>query len=232
MATFVLVHGAWHGGWCWNKVVPLLRGAGHAVYAPTLTGLGERAHLLAPDVDLSTHTLDVIGVLTCEDLDDVVLVGHSYGGMVITCVAHQAGARIGHLVYLDAFLPESGKSAADYSTRVDVHAIAESIGEGWRVPPPFQAAGFGITDVQDAAWVNSRLGDHPYRAFTQSLTVADPLPDAIERSYILTTQHTFVPHAERARLAGFNYRELFTAGHDAMVTQPAELVGMFLDLIT
>lgn len=234
MATFVLVHGAWHGGWCWKRVTSLLRGAGHDVYAPTLTGLGERSHLLTPAVDLTTHIRDVVGVLEYEDLDGVVLVGHSYGGMVITGVAQhqQAAARVSHLIYLDAFLPESGTSIADYPSRVDVHAIAESQGDGWRVPSSLRADGFGITNAADAAWVDARLGDHPYRAFTQSLDLTEALPSRIERSYILTSQRTFVPHAERARAAGFHYRELLPAGHDAMVTQPAELAGLFLELGT
>src|SRR5437660_801825 len=110
MATFVLVHGAWHGGWCWRKLMPLLRSAGHAVWTPTLTGLGERAHLGNPDVGLSTHVQDVVNVLEYEDLSNVVLVGHSYGGMVITGVAHQMPGRLAHLVYLDAFVPKDGQS--------------------------------------------------------------------------------------------------------------------------
>ena len=112
MATFVLVHGAWHGGWCWRFVRPLL--GGHDVYAPSLTGLGERKHLARADVDLDTHIADVVSLLEMEDLCDVVLVGHSYGGMVITGAADRAPERIGRLVYLDAFVPENGKCTLDY----------------------------------------------------------------------------------------------------------------------
>ena len=113
--TFLLVHGAWHGGWCWKKLTPLLQVAGHQVFTPTLTGLGERSHLLSPAVDLTTHIQDITAVLEYEDLQDVVLVGHSYGGMVIAGVAEQAGARLAQLVYLDAFLPEDGKALKDYA---------------------------------------------------------------------------------------------------------------------
>src|SRR5689334_15631432 len=113
MANYLLVHGAWHGGWCWRRVVPLLRAAGHEVFTPTLTGLGERVHLLTRDVGLDTHAQDVIGVLEYEDLRDVVLVGHSYGGMVITAVAERAAERLAHLVYLDAFVPRDGQSQMD-----------------------------------------------------------------------------------------------------------------------
>src|SRR5712692_8234402 len=113
MATFVLVHGAWLGGWCWQRVSPLLREAGSEVFAPTLTGLGERAHLLSLEIDLETHVRDVCGVLECENLKDVVLVGHSYGGMVITGVAERSAKRLSQLVYLDAFVPTDGQSLLD-----------------------------------------------------------------------------------------------------------------------
>src|SRR5262245_30634428 len=113
MATYVLVHGGGHGGWCWQRLSPLLRAAGHEVYAPTLTGLGERAHLLTPDVDLDTHITDVTAVLEYEDLDDVILVGHSYGCMVITGVADRALDRVGQLVYLDGSRPHDGESLRD-----------------------------------------------------------------------------------------------------------------------
>src|SRR6185312_289139 len=112
--NFVLVHGAWHGGWCWKRVSPLLRALGHEVFTPTLTGLGERQHLMSPEVGLDTHIKDVLGVLEYEDLHDVILVGHSYAGMVIAGVAEKAAERIAHLVYLDAFVPADGKSLADY----------------------------------------------------------------------------------------------------------------------
>lgn len=114
MATYVLVSGACHGGWCWRRVVPRLRAAGHEVYAPTLTGLGERAHLLSPDVGLETHAQDVAGVLEYEGLRDVVLVGHSYGGMAITAAAELAAERLAHLVYLDAFVPRDGERLLDF----------------------------------------------------------------------------------------------------------------------
>src|SRR3954468_17985304 len=113
MATYVLVHGGGHGGWCYQKVAALLRGAGHDVYTPTLTGLGERSHLVSPDVDLDMHIADVVAVLHYDDLRDVILVGHSYGGMVITGVADRAADRIGRLVFLDAANPRNGESLLD-----------------------------------------------------------------------------------------------------------------------
>ena len=112
--VFVLVHGAWHGGWCWQRVTPLLRAAGHEVYAPTLTGLGERAHLADHKIDLVSHVADIAGLLEMEDLEQVVLVGHSYAGMVITGVADRAAARLKRLVYVDAFLPAHGQCVLDF----------------------------------------------------------------------------------------------------------------------
>ena len=229
--TFVLAHGAWHGGWCWKKVVPLLRAAGHDVFAPTLTGLGERAHLLAPEIDLATHVDDVLGVLEFEDLDHVVLVGHSYGGMVVSGVAARAGPRLARLVYLDAYLPEAGKALRDYEVGAALDEMANARGDGWRLPSFGVAQDFGVADQDDAAWVDARLGDQPYRTFTQPLDPAADAGDGIRRAYILTTQDRFVPHAARAKQAGFDYYELFSAGHDSMVTQPAALVEVFLDLV-
>ena len=147
MATFVLVHGAWHGGWCWKKVTPLLRAAGHEVYTPTLTGLGERAHLLTREVDLDTHIRDIINVLEYEELRDVILVGHSYAGMVIAGVADRVPARLAHLVYLDAFVPRDGQASLSLSPpELEAHLRAQALaeGDGWRVPAP-PAAWYGVT---------------------------------------------------------------------------------------
>src|SRR5690348_13524991 len=113
MANIVLVHGGWIGGWCWQRVTPLLVAARHRVYTPTLTGLGERAHLLTQEIDLSTHIQDVVGLIECEELENVVLVGQSYAGMVITGVADRMAARLSRLVYLDAFVPQDGQCLAD-----------------------------------------------------------------------------------------------------------------------
>jgi len=114
LTTFVLADGAWHGGWCWRRVASLLRAAGHGVYTPTLTGLGERAHLVGRHVDLDTHIADVRGVLQCEELSNVVLCGHSYGGMVISGVAESAPNALRSLVYLDAFVPADGQCLLDF----------------------------------------------------------------------------------------------------------------------
>ena len=165
MATFVLVHGGGHGGWCWQRLTPFLSGAGHEVHTPTLTGLGERAHLLGPDVDLDMHIDDVVAVLKYEDLRNVILVGHSYGGMVITGVADRAPSRVGHLVYLDAATPTDGQSLADVSP--DLMEMARSMGtvvDGVELVLNYMAeAGrfYGVTDQQALEWMQGRLTPSP-----------------------------------------------------------------------
>ncbi len=227
--TFLLVHGAWHGGWCWEKVAKRLRAIDHEVFTPTLTGLGERAHLLAPDIDLTTHIEDVLGVMEYEDLRDVVLVGHSYGGMVIAGVADRAPSRVAMLVYLDAFFPEGGMALRDYLPGDALDEMVNSQGDGWRLPSPWDAKDFGITDEEVAAWANARIGDQPYKTFTQPLELAGN--DQIRGAYIRTSQDRYVSHAARAKEHGFDYFELFTAGHNSMLTQPAELVALLLTIV-
>jgi pimeloyl-ACP methyl ester carboxylesterase len=225
-ATFVLVHGAWHGGWCWKKLAPLLRAAGHQVYTPTLSGMGDRSSQLAPEIDLDTHINDVTAVLQYEDLREVILVGHSYGGMVITGVAEKAPDRLSRMVYVDAFLPENGKAVKDYS-------ILRPLPDGaWRVPPLGPPSAFGVTDERDVAWVQARLGDQPLKTLTQPIRIAGDRPLTLPRTFIQCTQTPWFAEAgARAKQNGFTYRELFTAGHDAMITQPAGLARLLLELL-
>ena len=221
--TFVLVHGGWHGGWCWKKVVPLLRAAGHEVFTPTLTGLGERSHLLTPDVGLETHVQDIVAVLEYEDLNQVHLIGHSYGGMVITGVASRAAQRIAQLIYLDAFLPEAGKALRDYAPSFPAP-------DGWRVPLPFPPQALGVTDEQDIAWMSSRLGDHPLRTLTEPVDISANALRELRQTYIQCTPY-FEEPALRAKQQGFRVRQLKSDGHDPMISQPNELAAMLLDLI-
>ena len=185
--TFVLVHGAWHGGWCWKRVLPLLRTLGHEVFAPTLTGLGERRHLMSADIGLDTHIQDVLGVLECEDLYDVVLVGHSYAGMVIAGVAEKAADRISHLVYLDAFVPTDGKSLADYQPPEILQLFKESTrkdGEGFKLPCVIPAEAFGVTAGDDLAWVRPRLDPHPAKTKFDAVRLTNPKAAQIPRTFI------------------------------------------------
>ena len=235
MATYVLVHGAFHGAWCWNQVAPLLWGAGHEVYAPTLIGLGERSHLARPDVGLATHVQDVVNVLEYEDLHRVVLVGHSYGGMVIAGVADHAPGRLAHLVYVDAVVPEDGQAGVDLLPAERRDAILgqpRAAAEEWLVPAP-RPEFFGVTDEADLAWVRPRLVPQPLRTFTEPHRLRHPEAPPPPRTYIACTglgaSPTSRPFAERARAdPSWRYRELAT-GHDAMVTLPRELARLLLE---
>ena len=153
MATYVLVHGGGHGGWCYQPVARILRSAGHEVYAPTLTGLGERSHLLSPDIDLDLHIRDVVAVLHYEDLRDVILVGHSYGGMVITGVVDRAADRVGRVVYLDAANPLNGQSLVDVAGPIieatrPLGEVVDGV-ELVLLPAPGAGAFYGVTDPDD-----------------------------------------------------------------------------------
>jgi pimeloyl-ACP methyl ester carboxylesterase len=235
MATFVLVHGAWHGGWCWWKVTPLLRAAGHEVYPVTLTGLGERAHLGTPETDLDTHIEDVRGVLRCEGLSDVVLVGHSYAGMVIAGVADRAPELVRHLVYLDAYDPAPGQAVVDIfpAGRERWPAAAAAHGTTWRIPPPDPAA-WGITNEGDLRRMRALLIGHPIATAFQPLRLLRPAGAGRPRTYIYCadkpTGDSFTAIAARVREdPAWRYRELPT-GHEAMITMPRETTALLLEI--
>jgi len=236
MATFVLVHGSMHGGWCWRRVAPLLRAAGHEVYTPTLTGLGERVHLAHPDIDLDTHIADIVNVLAFEELTGVVLVGHSYAGAVITGVADRVPERIAHLVYLDAVVVSDGQAVLDLfppEIRAARRAQVEAEGNGWRMLPPDPAA-WGVTDVDDAAWVRAKVVPQPFKTFIQPMRLADPAALAGPKTLIACTAAPATGWRDaaiaRARAEpGWRYRALPT-GHDAMVTMPRETVDLLLEV--
>jgi pimeloyl-ACP methyl ester carboxylesterase len=239
MATYLLVHGAWHSGQCWERVVPLLTAAGHDVLTPSLTGHGEYADLLTPDVDLDTHIQDVAGLIVERDLTDVVLVGHSYAGMVISGVAHMVPDRIAQLVFIDAMVPSDGEAAADLYPDMVQYLIdlAEASGTGWRVPPlpemPPPVGLFGVNDPADMAWLRSILSDLPIRCLQQPVRLDNPAAALIPRSHI----HCVVGQAADRRPvsavqpngAPARVWELQT-GHDCMITAPVELSGLLLQL--
>ncbi|XXF77202.1 alpha/beta fold hydrolase [Myxococcaceae bacterium GXIMD 01537] len=231
--TFVLVHGSWHGGWCWRKVVPLLREAGHDVFAPTLSGLGDRAHTLTRDVGLSTHIQDVVELLHFDDLRDVILVGHSYAGMVISGVAGQVAERLSRLVYLDAFVPTPGQSGFDNMSpriRQSWRNRAAKDGEGWWVPPFMDAKALGVTDPADAAWVDQRLRRMPIATFEQPVRFSEEKLAGLARTYLRCAGFGgFGPTAERLRAKGWDVRDL-PCGHDAMLAAPVELSQALLAL--
>ncbi|HEY9664765.1 MAG TPA: alpha/beta fold hydrolase [Allocoleopsis sp.] len=233
-ATIVLVHGAWHGGWCWRKVKPLLQQAGHTVFTPSLMGMGEHIQMLSPQIDLQLHIQNIVSLLEYEDLQDVTLVGHSYAGMVITGAVEYVRDRLSQLVYLDAFLPEPGKSLHDYANEPGLDEIVQQQGKGWLLPwkAMFAIEHLGVTDPEDIAWMTTQLGDQPYATVTQPVQFSEELINTLPRTYISTsTIPPFAEAATRAKTKGLRYYELHSAGHDAMISQPQALTEILLELV-
>jgi len=232
--TFVLVHGSHDGGWVWQKLSPLLRAAGHAVYTPTLTGLSDRSHLLNCGVTLTTHITDVANLLFYEDLSEVALVGNSYAGMVITGVAAKIPERLKLVVYLDAYLPDDGQSELDLwpaEMRAAIEAD-EAAARGLRQPPP--PAIFGIIDPEMAEWVAARTTPQPLATYTEPVSVGSARSGAIRYAFIhcargQVTTSIFAPFAAKARAYGWDVREL-AADHVAMLTAPHELAELLLNV--
>ena len=227
MATFMFVSGAWLGGWCWRDVARHLRANGHTVLCPTLTGLGDRAHLLSPAISLRTHVSDIESLFHYSDLSGVALVGHSYGGTVITAVAEKVPHRIRCLIYLDASVPRDGESNNDVigsEMASQLRASAVSDGDGWRVPPaPYVAR--RLADPLLRAWVQARLTPHPLRAFDEPVRLNSPEAAGLPRSFIRTTSSELYERLiTRARAAGWYCRES-SGGHYAMFTEPAAVAS-------
>jgi len=224
MATFVVAHGAWSAGWAWKKVHPLMSARGHHFVTPTYTGLGERAHLARPDIDLDAHIADILAVLEFEDLTDVNLVGHSYGGMVATGVADRARERIAQLIYLDAFVPEDGESLLDLVSP-EMRAQRQIGPDGWRIPPSQMSAD---TSPEDLAWCKPRRQPTPAKTFSQKLRMQNG-PLTLPRHYIYCTRHSpddrFRRFYERAKREGWGTYEI-DSSHSAQVTNPAALADL------
>jgi pimeloyl-ACP methyl ester carboxylesterase len=216
--NFVLVHGAWHGGWCWRRVADLLTARGHRVFTPTLTGLADRSHLLNDDVNLTTHITDVVNLIAWEDLDGVVLCGHSYGGMVVTGVADKMADRIESLVYLDAFVPENGQAMRDIVTR--------PLGDVPRIPP-IPAAVFKV-NAADAAYVDAKCTPHPAGTMSEKLVLTG--------AYKTIPKHSFIWASDYAGASTRFYEQYksdpawtvhaVACGHDVMLDKPEELAAL------
>ena len=237
MATYVLVHGGGHGGWCYQRVARLLRAEGQEVYTPTLTGLGERAHLLDDRVDLHRHIEDVAAVLQFEDLRDVVLVGHSYGGMVITGVADRTADRVGRLVFLDAANPVNGQSLVDVSGPIieavrPMGRVVDGI-ELVLLPEPDAGLLYGVTDPSDLAWMAERLTGHPWTCFAQRLELSNedalwaiPQYHIVCTSTLATRDRRLI---DRARSEGRLWD--IDTGHDLMITEPEKTADALLQVL-
>jgi pimeloyl-ACP methyl ester carboxylesterase len=233
--VFVLVHGAWHGGWCWAHAAAMLRAAGHQVFTPTQTGLGERRHLMSKAITIDTFVADIAEVLVAEELHDVVLVGHSFGGLAISGVADRMPERLRHLIYLDALVVEGGRTAFD---RLPPEVVAgrlqaaqdSSGGLSLPVPPP---EAFGVTAEAESAWLRRRCTPHPLGSYTTPLTLKHPLCNGVPRSYVDCTTPVY-PALDDVKAwlrgePGWNWRTL-EASHDAMVTAPAALAGLLMEI--
>ena len=231
MSTFVLVHGAWHGGWVWQRVARELRTAGHDVHTPTLTGVSDRAHLLTPATGLATHVQDVAAHLAAYDLTDVVLVGHSYAGQVVTGVADRVPERLRTRVYLDAFVGADGDAAIDLLPATVAGHYRESVagpGFGWLIPVRSLTV-LGVTGEADLAWLGPRLTPQPWLTYTEPLRLRGSID--VPAVFVECTDwlRVFRAQAERAAALGWPVHEVAT-GHEAMVTAPTELRDILLGI--
>jgi len=231
--TFLVAHGAWSAGWAWKKMHPLMSAGGHRLFTPSYTGLGEREHLANPSNDLYTHIQDMLAVIKYEDLRDVVLIGHSYGGMVATGVAERARDRIAQLIYLDAFVPRDGQALFDLISPASRRSMQENAkaGDGWRVPPnPIPPD----TSETDAKWLAERRLPQSIKCFEAPLHLPDT-EITLPRSYIYCTRiapaDNFRPFAERAKSErGWRYYEI-DASHSPHVTAPETLAALLQAIV-
>jgi pimeloyl-ACP methyl ester carboxylesterase len=229
--TFVLVHGAWHGGWCWRRVADRLGADGHKVFAPTLTGLGERAHLLRADIDLKTHIADIVNVLTWESLSDVVLCGHSYGGFVISGVAEQMAAALRAIVFLDAFVPSDGESVLDLTGPAVQDSVRAALQRGDIVVPPRAAEAFNVNPA-DRAWVDHLCVGQPVATFTDKIALTGARDGIARKAYIRAADYAN-PGFDRALGEVGKDSSWRTygvpCGHDVMVDMPERLSEILVE---
>lgn len=238
--TFVLVHGAWHGGWCWRRVVDLLTARGHKVFAPSLTGVGDRAHLFSKDISMQTHVQDILSLADMEELSDFVLVGHSYAGMVISGVADTLRERVSCYVYLDARLPFDMAPGASFSwCGFDAPELRETRmkslreqGKGVGLPPPAPSA-FGVTEPSDAAWLQRHMRPMPLQSYLGTFTFKNSGSNGLKRTYIASMKPLYASLVStHERIKGdksWSYKTIETA-HDSMVTAPGELASLLISV--
>lgn len=233
MSTFVLVHGAWHGSWCWKRVRRILQQQGHEVFTPTLSGVADRSHLNSPKINLETHIDDVVNQIRWEELTDVTLCGHSYGGMVVTGVADRVPGRIHALVYLDAFVPENGEHMTQHIPPEQLAGLLEgtkAIGDGWKMPP-IPAEVFNVNE-QDRDWVNAQCTMQSIETFQQPIRLSGGIDEVSNVTYIRASGFDegspFPPFLEKARRKGWKTHEI-DCGHDVMVDEPEALSRLLLE---
>ncbi|GHA58779.1 esterase [Amylibacter ulvae] len=226
----VLVHGAWHGGWCWQRVAPQLRAAGHRVITPTLTGLGARQHLASDNINVDTHVTDIIQEIHYAEMDNIMLVGHSYGGFVITGVADQLGDQIASMIYLDAFVPtKNGQSPIELGSKVRTQDVTAATHENFTIAPTAFAK--WSKDANDIAWLKKMTTPHPIRCFADGITLSEN-PTTARKMYLLCKQNT--PSAFHGFYEIYNGQDgwdtdVFDCLHDAMVERPELVIQKILE---
>jgi pimeloyl-ACP methyl ester carboxylesterase len=230
--TFVLVHGTWHGGWCWRRVADALERKGHKVYAPSLTGLAERSHLLTKDVNLTTHVNDVANLIKWEDLKNIVLVGHSSGGFAITRAVEQIGPSVASIVYLDAFVPQPGDNLLSLSNPGPRKSFEDAVARGDLTAKPVPAAVFKVNE-KDRPWVDAKCTPHPLAAIVENITAAGAREKVARKTYIRASgfeSPIFDQTLARMKASpGWKTYELAT-GHDVMIDMPDRLVEILLEV--
>src|SRR5580692_3677230 len=230
--TFVLVHGTWHGGWCWRRVADALEKKGHKVYAQSLTGVADRSHLLTRDVNLTTHGNDIVNIVKWEGLKDIVLVGHSSAGFVITQAAEQIGPSVASIVYLDAFVPQPGDSLIALANPAPRKAMEDAVARGDLVAKPVPAAAFKVNE-KDRAWVDAQCTPHPLAAVAQKIEATGAREKIARKTYIRATgwdSPVFDQTLARMKTApGWKTYEVMS-GHDVMLDQPDRLVEILLEV--
>jgi pimeloyl-ACP methyl ester carboxylesterase len=228
--TFVLVHGAWHGGWCWRRVADLLEAKGHKVYTPTLTGLGERSHLLSKEIDLNTHIADIVNIFEWEDLKDVCLVPHSYGGWPTSGALEKIGSRVSSIIFVDAFLPNNGERNADIASEFNRKALLDAIaaGEIARRPPPSSVF---FVNEKDQAWVNAKMTPQPNGVQVTPIHLTGARDKIAKKTYIRAPKfpQPFLDKALEACKADRSWTTMTSnVGHDIMVDDPSWLADVLL----
>jgi pimeloyl-ACP methyl ester carboxylesterase len=230
--TFVLVHGAWHGGWCWRRVSDLLQRQGHKVFTPTLTGLGERSHLMSKDIRLATHVTDVVNHIKWEGLEGVVLCGHSYGGMVVSGVAEQTADKISSIVFLDAFVPQNGEALADLTGAATLDLLRAAAQRGDIGIPARTAASFNVNE-RDRAWVDAMCVPQPINTFLDKMTLSGARERIGKKSYIRAMNNAnpgFDKAMARAKADKSWHTYEVPCGHDVMVDMPERLAEILLEV--
>lgn len=229
--NFVLIHGAWHGGWCWQRVVELLERGGHRPFAPTLAGLADRAHLAGGPIGLKTHIDDVVRIIEDEALEDIVLVGHSYGGFVISGVAERVLSSIESIIFLDAFFPGNGQSLIDMGSRAGRDAVMAALEKGEEAVEPFSAAFFRVNEA-DQAWVDRMCTPHPIKTFVDPISLSGKREQIANKVYIRAVDYPSVPFDNaliqlRSDPAWRIYE--IKCGHDAMIDMPERLTEILIE---